>query len=60
MEQINPEIVIAKPLYSNKCNICQKLFYTSSNPGTANHYRCEECIRIDKNIYFRILFCNIQ
>lgn len=60
MEQDNPKVVIAKPLFSNKCNICQKTFYTLSAPGTANHYRCEECIKIDKNIYFRNLFCNIQ
>lgn len=59
-ENMDPSPVIATPLFSNNCNVCQKVFYTSSNPGTANYYRCEGCLKIDKTVYFKSLFCVIQ
>ena len=52
--------VIATPLYYQKCNVCQKEFYTSASPGTANYYRCEGCLKIDKIVHFKSLFCIIQ
>ena len=58
MDKSNP--VIATPLYSQKCNVCQKEFYTSASPGTANYYRCEGCLKIDKIVHFKSLFCIIQ
>ena len=57
---MDPPPVIATPLFSQKCNVCQKVFYTSASPGTANYYRCKGCLKIDKTVHFKSLFCTIQ
>ena len=54
---MDPPPVIATPLFSQKCNVCQKVFYTSASPGTANYYRCNGCLKIDKPVHARCYLC---
>ena len=60
MKQKIPETIIHESMFFKKCNVCEKTFYTTTSPGIANYYRCEECLKPDKIVYLKSLFCSIQ